>query len=825
MAVRKQLERSQQPFDPNNLPHKSMQPNRNNKPKLTEKAFADAGLVNNPLVQYASHGGFTYGNLAGASNPAYLTETDEVKLTDAIKAKALELNHDPVKIYNWVHNNIEWIPSWGAMQDSDITLGSKRGNSMDISSLLIALYRAFGILARYVHGTIEVPAEKFRNWAGGFESTEAAADFASSGGIPTGIGIEGGVPSVVQLEHIWVEAAIDYLPSRGAINKDADSWVQMDASYKQYVFQKGLDLKTIVTIDPVALSQQFVDGSTVNNTERWFSNLDYASVQNSLDSTDSQLDTYIASQPAESITPKDILGGQDVVAKESKQLPTSLANNIITVGSSYGQLPAALKFQFKISLGLDQLGQSTHEKIIPWSIMNSRRLSISFSPATEADKNVLETYFTNGEKDISQVAGSIPAYLIKVVPELKLDGITILTGSQVSLGEQIKVAYTISAPGFATNHNVINVSAGSYLSLVTIGGSISVTVLANIEKETKRLTSILESNDPNLISQLSREEMFAQTYYKGLFAYFSQYKLVTYLLEIQRSVRQEILPSMGSFGYIPNVSYFFGLPYSVNPGAVEMDITDINLFTADKNYNQKNRVSYVQQTGLLLSALEHQVPEMFFVTDDLPGEAVSAVKALTRAALEGQRTYNINKDNINTVIANINQNTYMMQDIQNAVNSGFEVVTHTDPVSISGWNGGGYIILDPETGSGAYKISNGTNGGYIHDALERNNKAIIGNAPFAFAVKFIKSGFKDAEGLCLTQIQKKSFLDAMYKLSYLKDAILALEVLTPFLEETPAGMVTMLGIALGLLIMLHMIVRLHNINKTLNEAGVSGYNC
>jgi len=36
-----------------------------------------------------------------------------------------------------VHNNIEWQPTWGAMQNADFTLSSGRGNSFDIASLTI----------------------------------------------------------------------------------------------------------------------------------------------------------------------------------------------------------------------------------------------------------------------------------------------------------------------------------------------------------------------------------------------------------------------------------------------------------------------------------------------------------------------------------------------------------------------------------------------------------------------------------------------------------------------------------------------------------------
>lgn len=150
-------------FDPNDMPHKAREPNPENKPKLTPEAFTRAGLHSNPYVKLAAHGTYTFDRLAGASDPAYLAETAEVVLTPAIQAKAEELQHNPVAIYNWVRNNVEWLPTWGAAQDAEITLGSRRGNAFDIASLLIALLRASGIPARYVHGTIEVPEDKFRN--------------------------------------------------------------------------------------------------------------------------------------------------------------------------------------------------------------------------------------------------------------------------------------------------------------------------------------------------------------------------------------------------------------------------------------------------------------------------------------------------------------------------------------------------------------------------------------------------------------------------------------------------------------------------------------
>ena len=54
-----------------------------------------------------------------------------------------------------------------------------------------------------------------------------------------------------------------------------------------------------------------------------------------------------------------------------------------------------------------------------------------------------------------------------------------------------------------------------------------------------------------------------------------------------------------------------------------------------------------------------------------------------------------------------------ISEIRQAVNAGRVVTTHTDPVMVPGWQGAGYVVLDPETGSGAWLIEGGLNGGFI----------------------------------------------------------------------------------------------------------------
>ncbi|MCW8237367.1 transglutaminase domain-containing protein, partial [Verminephrobacter eiseniae] len=77
-----------------------------------------------------------------APDVADLAPTAEVTLSRAIQAKAAQLGNNPVLIDNWVRNTVEFLPTWGALQNADSTLQTLRGNAFDIASLHIALLRA-----------------------------------------------------------------------------------------------------------------------------------------------------------------------------------------------------------------------------------------------------------------------------------------------------------------------------------------------------------------------------------------------------------------------------------------------------------------------------------------------------------------------------------------------------------------------------------------------------------------------------------------------------------------------------------------------------------
>lgn len=317
-------------------------------------------------------------------NAADTAETEDVQMTPAIRNQAAALNHNPVQIYNWVRNNIQFIPSYGSIQGADLTLMNRRGNAFDTASLLIALLRASGIPARYVYGTIDVPAEQAMNWVGGVTKAEAAQSLLGQGGIPN-IGIaSGGVIKTIRLEHVWVEAYVDYLPSRGAINQNPNTWVPLDASFKQYAFTPGMDIKNKVPVDGQALLAQIQQGATIDSTNGYVQNLNQANLQTQLTNYQAQVQNYITSQNANA-TVGDVLGTQTIVKSERPILLGSLSYRLVATGNRFQSLPDNLRWKFKTNIypadGISDSSSPIIEINQSTPKLAGKKLTLSFVPA------------------------------------------------------------------------------------------------------------------------------------------------------------------------------------------------------------------------------------------------------------------------------------------------------------------------------------------------------------------------------------------------------------------------------------------------------------
>jgi len=176
------------------------------------------------------------------------------------------------------------------------------------------------------------------------------------------------------------------------------------------------------------------------------------------------------------------------------------------------------------------------------------------------------------------------------------------------------------------------------------------------------------------------------------------------------------LPSESMFSFELSTYSVWGIPMSVSPAGLAMDVDRQYSLVKALDGNKDKPKQFFLSSGANGSALEHSVPEQLWSTTDNPAYGISAVKALKIANDQGIPIYTINQTNIDTILPQLQIDTDAKTDIRNAVNAGKEVTVSKTNITYNGWTGCGYIIIDPETGAGAYMISGGMSGAWVYAA-------------------------------------------------------------------------------------------------------------
>jgi len=260
-----------------------------------------------------------------------------------------------------------------------------------------------------------------------------------------------------------------------------------------------------------------------------------------------------------------------------------------------------------------------------------------------------------------------------------------------------------------------SIIAGSYLALGIVGSNISQKTFAVIEKTLDETQTIINNNDEANARRLTRESVIGNMLYLGIQGYYSRYAWQGRNMGREGRINFHALPTAGTFGVEPYQRTLLGLNRGIEEHGVYMNVRTAQMVQDSGGDSQKS-TRLMLQTGTLGSFLEHAVPETLFKRADGSSgrpEAFSAVKALQLANQQGQRIYSITAENRASVLQRIRLDSLAMSEIQNALSIGKHVITHTDLLNVPGFRGAGYIIYDPATGEGAYKISGGKNGAFM----------------------------------------------------------------------------------------------------------------
>src|SRR3989338_3193990 len=165
----------------------------------------------------------------------------EIIITQNIKDRAALLNYDPLAILNFVRNNIVYEPYYGSKKGADATLIERSGNDADQAALLIALLRAgdpdgnHKTPAHYRASTIKIDLGAIMDLVG-VEDPIVAAKVLGQARIPYTLFVDSaGQPLFFLMEHIYVEAYIEYNEYRGAVQTGqtgiaSKQWIPMDST-------------------------------------------------------------------------------------------------------------------------------------------------------------------------------------------------------------------------------------------------------------------------------------------------------------------------------------------------------------------------------------------------------------------------------------------------------------------------------------------------------------------------------------------------------------------------------------------------------------------
>ncbi|MCP5443675.1 MAG: hypothetical protein H6968_11630 [Chromatiaceae bacterium] len=604
--------------------------------------------------------------------PADLAETVEVKFTPEIQAKVAELGSSPLAIYEFVRNRVRFQPYLGSRKGAANTLGQLRGNDTDQASLLIALLRAAGIPSRYVRGRISVEPARVTAWLG-VDDPLTANDYLATASIDAVAVLDGTDVASFEITHVWVEAYLPYANYRGVGNDTTGkTWIPLDPSFKPLNATVWEDVLTRMDFDADAYLADYIATFTEPSPIEQLQ-LD---VQAYLDAND----------PGKTIAA--IERRTEIAQQALGLLPASPPYGLLAVTDRLSEIEDTQRYKVRFHL---YDGATTFiDHTLNLSAFADRRLTIEYVGATAADQTVIDAF--GGIYDT-------PPDLVDVRPVLEVDNVPVASASNaIGMGLTHKADMHFLPPAGGRIEQPLvpdDIIAGN-------GRAIGFDTFLDI-----RDTFI----DPDPIP--------ADAFLESIL----HLTAVDYLSRVDRGI-ETMERLMGVATYLDvseviasnqiNVTYSFGVPVGFEWTGlyVDADRHILGKFPVDGDYNRVRRPFHIV-TGMDGSIQENRVFE-----DDFGQEAVSTIKILELANDALIPICTITTD-IATDCTGFNHPD-LVDDVNAALGAGREITIPRDPMTVGLWSGTGYIDMDPVTGSAAYVLSGGINGGSTVESWPTN---------------------------------------------------------------------------------------------------------
>ncbi len=626
---------------------------------------------------------------------ADLAETVEVKFTQEIQDLAASLDHNPVKIFNWVRNNVDFAAVEGSLQGADHCRATLSCNDWDTASLLVALLRVSGISARYQRGTLDIPEEDAKSWLGGADTLEVAGSVAATGGIP-GVIFNN---DRLRLERVWVRAFVDMIPSRGVVHVTGDTWVDMDAAFKRHNLVEPVDISATVPFDDTVITDvqntATVDPVTGSITSMDTTALEIVINQHIIDTTS----FFATTMPGFNLP--DLEGEVSIVTEESPFLAGTVPFTVVASTDPFTEIPDAMRHKLTFRAE-DEFGFTIFSVTRSLPELVGNEISFSYPPATGVDEDALVALLPPAGSPVQDFPTSIPAS-INVVPEVKVGDQVLATGGSVGIGTAQKFVLVFNDPTTGSRSFPADVTAGEYYAVGIDIEAISGEQLTRVRSGADTLN--LAGSDAGLAATLNRDTSLGLVLQSGILGWFFERDARGGRIAAGKRVICQRLPSSGLFFSALAVETLFGSPVSVSNAGATMDIPNDFGYVLARDGDAQTEVGVALLQGQVGSELEAGVPEAVLSTDTEPVTATSTMRILQQANQEGIPIYRIDSTNSGALVPLLMHDGIVINSVNSAIASGREVVIPKTPILFAGTQVAGWIEQDLATGSAAYLIS------------------------------------------------------------------------------------------------------------------------
>ncbi len=488
--------------------------------------------------------------------PADLADDgQEIRLTPEIRDLAKELGYSPARIFEYVANDVRFEPYFGSLKGALGTRYTAAGGATDQASLLIALFRASNIPARYVRGVVRVtdpqdlgPQGRAARWIGATSNVGAATVLALGGNPAARVIAEGGSYGV-ELSHVWVEACVPYGNYRGSgRDQTGHRWIPLDPSFEDNEY-----------LQFVRANVAF-DFATYMATRR--NNMPHEAYEEQV-------------MEARGVRSLEGIGYRSELRRQKFDvLPATLPYEVISFvpWSNSGTpetavIPDSHRHFFEIQIQNDTGGALAPLLRLSMPETVLQRVTLAFEGASQSDRNALTAWRSSTDPN-AEISCSV-----NVVPAVRVDGISRLSGTS-SVGvcsESNRLQLTVSLQESRSDPIVNqvtfrNIGGVNYHALQAYAFQASDRLLS--ERAARLLASVKANSAPN--ANLEETE--------GEFLHLVGLKYMRYISDAMERAGQISGASAESGNHIgltssySKVQYIFDLPFAVACGGFLVDV-------------------------------------------------------------------------------------------------------------------------------------------------------------------------------------------------------------------------------------------------------------